>query len=111
MRQSEKALERNKTRSTSLETHNATFFDLLTTPSPGQEPVHLSQEDLVNHGLNLVGAGVDTISLTMTVALYHILSSPGIKDQVCRETREATPFIRDELDSQRVRTLPYLVRT
>ncbi|KAJ5435127.1 Cytochrome P450 [Penicillium cf. griseofulvum] len=108
MRQSEKAFERNKIRSTSFETDNATFFDLLTTPSLGQQPVHLSQNDLVNHGLNLVGAGVDTVSLTMTVALYHILSSPEIKRQVYSETREATPFIRDKLDSQRVRTLPYL---
>ncbi|KAJ5452959.1 Cytochrome P450 [Penicillium cf. griseofulvum] len=108
MRQSEKAFERNKIRSTSFETDNATFFDLLTTPSLGQQPVHLSQNDLVNHGLNLVGAGVDTVSLTMTVALYHILSSPEIKRQVYSETREATPFIRDKLDSRGVRTLPYL---
>ncbi|KAJ5383743.1 Cytochrome P450 [Penicillium concentricum] len=109
MRQAEKAIERNRTKSPSPENHNiATFFDLLMIPSPGQEPVHLSQNDMVNHGLNLVGAGVDTVSLTMTVALYHILSFPEIQRQVYCEAREATPFIRDKLDTQRVRTLPYL---
>ncbi|KAJ5959516.1 Cytochrome P450 [Penicillium vulpinum] len=109
MRQAKKAIQRSKANSTSLKTpHNATFFDLLMTPSQGQESVHISQTDMLNHGLNLVAAGVDTVSITMTVALYHILASPEIQRQVYSETRDATPFIRDELDSQRVRKLPYL---
>ncbi|OQE47090.1 hypothetical protein PENCOP_c001G00455 [Penicillium coprophilum] len=109
MRQAEKAIERNETKSTPLENHNnATFFDLLMTPSPGQESIHLNRNDMVNHGLNLVGAGVDTVSLAMTAALYHILSSPEIQGQVYKEAQEATPFVREKLDSQRIRTLPYL---
>ncbi|KAJ5164312.1 Cytochrome P450 [Penicillium coprophilum] len=93
MRQAEKAIERNKTKSTPLKNHNnATFFDLLMAPLPGQESIHLSRDDMVNHGLNLVGAGVDTVSLAMTTALYHVLSSPEIQRQVYKEAQEATPF-------------------
>jgi cytochrome P450 len=85
-----------------------TFFDLLMTPAPDQESVHISQDSMVNHGLNLVGAGVDTVSLTFTVALYHILSS-DIQRQLCLEIRREASFLRDELDVQQLRKLPYLV--
>ncbi|KAJ6012494.1 hypothetical protein N7499_011835 [Penicillium canescens] len=67
------------------------------------------QELLVEQVFSLVFAGIDTSSIALTSAFWHILSSPGVLRRLQEELRRTTPDIEDTYDWKEVRRLPYLV--
>lgn len=57
----------------------------------------------------LLVAGSDTSGTTLTYALYHISSSPRIKDRLMEELNEAMPTIDTNPVLLKLEQLPYLV--
>jgi hypothetical protein len=105
------AIERKNTNMSSIAEGKPNFLDLLIKPSHEQKKIPLDRDNLVNHALGLFAAGVDTVSVASTVAIYNVLSYPEIQQKLCSEIRQAALFLGDNLDWQKVRRLPYLVCT
>lgn len=57
----------------------------------------------------LLVAGSDTSGTTLTHALYHINSNPGVKDRLTQELNEVMPSIDSVPILVKLEQLPYLV--
>lgn len=87
-----------------------TLFDLLLEPQDGKGYFPPTRESLISQAFTFVVAGVDTTSMILSFATYHILSSPDVLKNLQSELYENDKFIRDEFDWDTLRKLPYLVR-
>jgi cytochrome P450 len=67
------------------------------------------KEFLTDQTFSLVFAGIDTSSIAMTSAFYHIITSPDVLQRLQHELRGAAPDIQHVYDWKKVRQLPYLV--
>lgn len=84
--------------------HFTMFHELLASDLPQHEK---SYERLWQEGSALIGAGVETTSNTLTVALYHLSLDPSKLRRLERELKEVMPEPNELASWARLETLPY----
>ncbi|KUJ16052.1 cytochrome P450 [Mollisia scopiformis] len=86
--------------------HRTIFHEIL--QSNQLPPSDKTQQRLADEAQTVVGAGVETTSFTLSVALFHIVNTPHINARLHTELRAASPN-KDTLPSlQDLERLPYL---
>lgn len=85
-------------------THRNIFHELLASDLPAREK---SYERLWQEGSALIGAGVETTSNTLNVALCHFLSHPNKLNGLKNELRDAMPSPSNIATWSTPENLPY----
>ncbi|XP_078667917.1 cytochrome P450 3A9-like isoform X1 [Branchiostoma floridae x Branchiostoma belcheri] len=67
----------------------------------------LTRDDVVANGIGFFSGGFDTVSITMSFALYHLALDPEIQDRAREEIIEAVGN-KAEVDYEAVQKMPYL---
>jgi cytochrome P450 len=65
---------------------------------------------LRDEAMNLVFAGTDTVSSTLTVGTFYILTNPVVHAKLVQELLQAWPDQNTVLNHAALSKLPYLVR-
>jgi cytochrome P450 len=85
--------------------HPTILKELIDSNLPPQEK---TMERLQHEGQVIVGAGLETVKLTMCVALFHILDKPEIKHLLDAELLKAWPDVDYPPTLTELESLPYL---
>ena len=85
--------------------HLTIFHELLSSDLPQREK---SYERLWQEGSALIGAGVETTSNTLNVALYYLHKDPKRLHRLKAELQEAIPDASQQASWQQLEALPYL---
>ncbi|ROV92588.1 hypothetical protein VMCG_08927 [Cytospora schulzeri] len=81
------------------------FQDILESTLPPQE---LTLQRLIEEATSVNGAGQETVTWTLTVATFHIIDKPHIRDLLRSELTEAMPDPSTVLPWEELEKLPYL---
>lgn len=68
----------------------------------------LTTNRLQQEATGIVGAGIETITRTLVVGTYHIMSNKPIQSALLQELRRAMPDPAQMLDIEELLKLPYL---
>lgn len=71
-------------------------------------PEEVRHDRLHHEAQTLIGAGVETVARTLTVACFHILDQPALRQRLTTELRESTSSAEDVLSWDALVKLPYL---
>lgn len=85
--------------------HPTIFAELLDSDLPPQEK---SVARLGDEAQLMLGAGIETVTWSLSVATFHIINNPGIFAKLRAELKEALPRADTPLDWQKLEKLPYL---
>lgn len=85
--------------------HRTIFHELLSSDLPPQEK---SYDRLWQEGSALIGAGVETTSNTLNVALYYLYRDTERLNRLKAELQQAMPDVSELASWKRLETLPYL---
>lgn len=67
-------------------------------------------QELIDESILFLSAGTDTSSFTLTMAVYHVLSNPSVRDNLQQELAELKERCGDQNPSLKaIEKLPYLV--
>lgn len=82
------------------------FHELLRSDLPAEDKAinYLWQE-----GQNVIGAGADTVALTLSTTTYYLLANPGKADKLRQELKTAQKGKVKPLGLVELQQLPYLV--
>lgn len=81
------------------------FHDILTGHLPPEE---LTLKRLSEEATSVNGAGMETVTWTLTVASFHILDQPAVQARLKAELEEAMPNPHEILPWDQLEKLPYL---
>ncbi|KAA8642750.1 cytochrome P450 [Aspergillus tanneri] len=81
------------------------FHDILTGHLPPEE---LTLKRLTEEATSVNGAGMETVTWTLSVACFHILDQPAVLARLKTELQEAMPNPQEILPSDQLEKLPYL---
>ena len=84
---------------------NTIFDTILDANLPPQE---VTKERLLHESLSIVPAGLETTARALTVAIYHILSTPSIHSRLLKELEDAIPDSSTMPSWDELMRLPYL---
>ena len=89
-----------------------TIFDTLLDPAANRGHPVPSDAVLTSEAVLMLLAGTDTTANTLTVATYATLCNPQTRQRLLVELKEAMPTQKDvdTVTTQKLRSLPYLVR-
>jgi cytochrome P450 len=83
------------------------FHALLESDLPPQEKLH---SRLWQEGQVVIGAGADTVSITLTIIHFHLLDNVDVLEKLRKELEDAMPDRFEPAKLGVVEKLPYLVR-
>jgi hypothetical protein len=69
-----------------------------------------SRQSLLDEARILLGAGADTIGVSLMIASHYVLQNPHIRQRLEAELREAWPVLEEVPRYEVLEKLPYLVR-
>lgn len=84
---------------------NTLFSSLLNSDLPPEE---LSPKRLHQEAISIIGAGIETTARSLTVACFHIIDQPAIRDRLFAELSVAIPDPAEMLNWDTLAKLPFL---
>ncbi len=86
-----------------------TIFQELLTPNVTDGYVVPTVDQIKDEAYSILGAAADTTGNAMTVAAYHVVSTPPIYEKLKAELKAEFPDPKARLDFIALERLPYLV--
>lgn len=89
--------------------HPIIYSRLLDPTARGADAAPATRRSLQDEAQVMVFAGSDTVALTLTTGLFHVLDNPAIHQKLMAELTQAWPNLGTAPSYEDLEKLPYLV--